>query len=343
MTRFIVVTGLPASGKSTVGAAVAAALGLPLFDKDEILEALFEGLGTGDADWRTKLSRASDLVLQRIAQQSMGAVITSWWRHPLSQANSGTSSAWLSSLPGEVVEIYCRCNPTVAVERFFARSRHVGHLDGAKSREAELARFEQLATHGPLGLARVIDFNTEQAFDVNALLHQLAPPGANPSFERMSSSGLRPLQLPLTSNVSRRATVTPKHHISEVHMKRVTGIGGIFFKSADPKSLGAWYRDHLGLDVTDWGGAVFQWGGPESPPGMTIWSPFAQDTNYMEPSSASFMINFRVADLDALLATLRTEGCNVIDKTETSEQGKFGWVMDPEGNKIELWEPPAGQ
>ena len=126
-------------------------------------------------------------------------------------------------------------------------------------------------------------------------------------------------------------------------MKRVTGIGGIFFKSADPKRLGVWYRDHLGLDVTDWGGAIFEWGGPESPPGMTIWSPFAQDTNYMEPSSASFMINFRVADLDALLATLRAEGCNVIDKTETSEQGKFGWVIDPEGNKIELWEPPAGQ
>ena len=76
---------------------------------------------------------------------------------------------------------------------------------------------------------------------------------------------------------------------------------------------------------------------------MTIWSPFTQDTDYMEPSSASFMINFRVADLDALLATLRTEGCNVIDKTETSEQGKFGWVIDPDGNKIELWEPPAGQ
>mgnify|MGYP006194614779 CR=1 FL=1 len=71
-------------------------------------------------------------------------------------------------------------------------------------------------------------------------------------------------------------------------MKRVTGIGGIFFKSADPKALGAWYRDHLGLDVTDWGGVVFQWGGPGSPPGMTLWSPFAQDTDYMAPSTSSF-------------------------------------------------------
>jgi predicted enzyme related to lactoylglutathione lyase len=125
-------------------------------------------------------------------------------------------------------------------------------------------------------------------------------------------------------------------------MKRVTGIGGIFFKSRDPKRLGDWYRDHLGLDVTEWGGAIFRWGGPESSPGMTIWSPFAQDTNKMDPSSASFMINFRVADLDALLATLRSEGCNVINDTDTSDFGKFGWVMDPDGNKVELWEPPVG-
>jgi len=88
---------------------------------------------------------------------------------------------------------------------------------------------------------------------------------------------------------------------------------------------------------------VFEWGGADSPPGMTIWNPFAQDTSYMEPSSASFMVNFRVADLDGLLGALRAEGCNVVDKTESSEQGKFGWVIDPEGNKVELWEPPAGQ
>jgi len=125
-------------------------------------------------------------------------------------------------------------------------------------------------------------------------------------------------------------------------MKRVTGIGGIFFKAADPKALGAWYRDHLGLDVSAWGGAIFPWGGPDSAPGMTIWCPFAQDTGYMAPSASPFMVNFRVANLDALLAALRAEGCQVLDKTEMSEQGKFGWVMDPEGNKVELWEPPQG-
>ena len=126
-------------------------------------------------------------------------------------------------------------------------------------------------------------------------------------------------------------------------MKRVTGIGGIFFKSADPKALGAWYKTHLGLDVTDWGGALFQWGGEGSEPGITVWSPFAQDTNYMQPSAASFMINYRVEDLDELLAVLKQEGCNVVDKTESSAQGKFGWVIDPEGNKVELWEPPKAE
>jgi predicted enzyme related to lactoylglutathione lyase len=126
-------------------------------------------------------------------------------------------------------------------------------------------------------------------------------------------------------------------------VQRVTGIGGIFFKAKDPAVLGAWYRDQLGLDVTDWGGAVFKWGGPDSVPGMTIWSAFNSDTTYLDPGTATFMINFRVADLDALLVALRAEGCNVQARTEESEQGKFGWVIDPEGNKVELWQPPAGQ
>jgi predicted enzyme related to lactoylglutathione lyase len=126
-------------------------------------------------------------------------------------------------------------------------------------------------------------------------------------------------------------------------MKRVTGIGGIFFKSSDPRRLATWYRDHLGLDVSEWGGAIFQWGGPQSSPGMTIWSVFAESTDKMAPGRASFMINFRVDDLDALLAALRAEGCQVLDATENSEFGKFGWVIDPDGNKVELWEPPAGQ
>ena len=123
-------------------------------------------------------------------------------------------------------------------------------------------------------------------------------------------------------------------------MKRVTGIGGIFFKAKDPKTLGEWYRRHLGLKVDDWGGVAFRWA-EDGPTGTTIWSPFEQDTDYFAPSESPFMINFRVADLDSLLTALRGEGCRVMDKVEESEFGKFGWVLDPEGNKIELWQPPA--
>lgn len=128
-------------------------------------------------------------------------------------------------------------------------------------------------------------------------------------------------------------------------MKRVTGIGGIFFKSKDPKKLGEWYRTHLGIDVEGWGGVVFRWASPENATGTgtTTWNPFKEDTAYFEPSKASFMINYRVEDLHALLAQLRSEGCEVDAKVEESEHGKFGWVMDPEGNRLELWQPPVGQ
>ena len=120
-------------------------------------------------------------------------------------------------------------------------------------------------------------------------------------------------------------------------MKRVTGIGGIFFKAKDPKALRDWYQKHLGIDVQEWGGAAFEW----TTPGMTVWSINKMDTDYFAPSTAPFMINYRVDDLAALLQVLREEGCNVVEKTDDSEFGKFGWVIDPEGNKVELWQPPA--
>ncbi len=128
-------------------------------------------------------------------------------------------------------------------------------------------------------------------------------------------------------------------------MRRVTGIGGIFFKSKDPKVLGDWYRRHLGIDVEDWGGATFRWANESNPPGIgtTVWSPFKEDTTYFTPGRASFMINYRVEDLRALLEQLRAEGCDVDEKVEESEYGKFGWVIDPEGNRLELWQPPDGQ
>jgi predicted enzyme related to lactoylglutathione lyase len=120
-------------------------------------------------------------------------------------------------------------------------------------------------------------------------------------------------------------------------IKRVTGIGGIFFQARDPAALHAWYRDHLGIDVQSWGGAAFTWGASG---GTTIWSVGREGFG---PGSTPFMINYRVDDLHALLTALRAEGCNVLDKTDDSEYGKFGWVIDPEGNKVELWQPPPEQ
>ena len=126
-------------------------------------------------------------------------------------------------------------------------------------------------------------------------------------------------------------------------MRRVTGIGGIFFKAKDPKALGEWYHKHLGLNVEAWGGAAFRWSDdPSEGNGTTIWNPFKEDTDYFEPGTGSFMINFRVADLHRLLEALREEDCEVLDKVEESEYGKFGYVIDPEGHKVELWEPPSG-
>lgn len=128
-------------------------------------------------------------------------------------------------------------------------------------------------------------------------------------------------------------------------MRRVTGIGGIFFQAKDAPALQAWYQRHLGIDVQAWGGTAFSWAGPDGQPtgGTTVWSIGAADGEGFGPSRAPFMLNYRVEDLHGLLALLKAEGCQVLDKTDDSEYGKFGWVIDPEGNKVELWQPPPGQ
>ena len=124
-------------------------------------------------------------------------------------------------------------------------------------------------------------------------------------------------------------------------MKRVTGIGGIFFKTKDPEAMKTWYRQHLGIVPEADGHVMFAWRDKDEPEriGYTVWSPFRGDTEYFAPSDASFMINYRVEDLHALLDQLRREGVTVMDKVEEYEFGRFGWILDPEGNKIELWEP----
>jgi AAA domain len=173
---FIVLSGLPASGKSTLGRAIASALQIPMFDKDEILEALFAGLGVGNSEWRSKLSRSADEELCKQASKSKSAIITSWWRHPLSTSESGTPIEWLSSLPGELIELYCSCSPTTAASRFIARRRHPGHLDSQRSHTALLARFEQQATLGPLGIGRLVRVSTEETPRVAEILAKLSCP-----------------------------------------------------------------------------------------------------------------------------------------------------------------------
>ena len=123
-------------------------------------------------------------------------------------------------------------------------------------------------------------------------------------------------------------------------MKRVTGIGGIFIKSANTARLREWYQKHLGIDIAEWGGTSFDWAGPHNPDGhgTTAWSLFDASSNYFEPSTAPFMLNYRVRDLGAMLDQLRAAGVQVDD----SEYGRFGWAMDPEGNRFELWQPPEG-
>jgi predicted enzyme related to lactoylglutathione lyase len=126
-------------------------------------------------------------------------------------------------------------------------------------------------------------------------------------------------------------------------MARVTGIGGVFFKArSDSKELAAWYAKHLGLALEPWGGAILKWPEDHAPDGgITVWSLAAPDSTWFGPSEAPFMINYRVDDLDALLAELTANGVAVIGGPDSDDNGKFAWIMDPDGHKIELWQPVA--
>ena len=125
-----------------------------------------------------------------------------------------------------------------------------------------------------------------------------------------------------------------------VKMKRVTSVGGIFFKCKDPKSMREWYKTHLGLNTNQYG-SVFEWNQAtdSTKKGFTQWSPFNEKTKYFEPSTKDFMINYRVADLVGLVGELKKEGVTICDSIESASYGKFVHIMDMEGNKVELWEP----
>jgi len=120
--------------------------------------------------------------------------------------------------------------------------------------------------------------------------------------------------------------------------KRVTGLGGFFFKTKDPKAVKDWYKKHLELNTDDYG-CTFWWKDEEGNKCSTQWSPFKEDTNYFEPSKKGFMMNFRVENLVELLKVLKEEGVTIIGEMEEYDYGKFGWILDAEGNKVELWEP----
>ena len=124
-------------------------------------------------------------------------------------------------------------------------------------------------------------------------------------------------------------------------MARVTGIGGVFFKSrSDNVALAAWYQKHLGMPLEGWGGAVLRWPDDTAEDkGLTVWHVAGRESQWFSPSDSTFMINYRVDDLDALIHQLRNEDMEIVAGPESHENGKFAWIMDPDGNKVELWEP----
>lgn len=121
-------------------------------------------------------------------------------------------------------------------------------------------------------------------------------------------------------------------------MGRITGMGGIFFKSPDPKRLAAWYRDVLGLDIETWGGCILRTDEPRHPP-FVVWGPFQADTDYFKPSPREFMINFAVDDLDSFVAELEAKGVALLGRDDNDPNGRFAWILDPDGIKVELWQP----
>lgn len=171
MTRvFAVLSGMPGSGKTTVARPLSATLGLPLLDKDDILESLFQSLGVSTPEERGRLSRASDRVLQDVATRSQGAVLSSFWRRESLSKTSGTPTQRLRELPDAVVvEVLCDCPPRLAAERYAGRQRHPGHFDDRKTAATLVSQFEQLSALSPLGLGPLLRVDTTGAVDVEGL------------------------------------------------------------------------------------------------------------------------------------------------------------------------------
>lgn len=159
--RFVLVSGLPAGGKSTIAHAVASFLDLPVIDKDDILERLFDEKGLGDLAWRRQLSRDSDIAFQAEATAAAdGAVLTSFWHVPGMPATSGTPVDWVFALSPLVIELRCMCPASIAANRFLSRKRHPGHLDATRDPDEVRATFEALASLNTLGIADIVEVDT---------------------------------------------------------------------------------------------------------------------------------------------------------------------------------------
>jgi shikimate kinase len=168
---YVVMSGLPASGKSTVGAILARALGLTLLDKDAILEELFAGQQVSPRH-RQELSRRSDAIFRELAERSAGAVLVSFWRHPDDPGPSGTPSEWVKALSRRIVEVYCECPASVAEARFRSRVRHPGHNDRRRF-EGLAEQFASIARRGPLGIGRLVTTKTDGPTDTMRLIEQV--------------------------------------------------------------------------------------------------------------------------------------------------------------------------
>jgi glucokinase len=172
-TRFVVLSGIPASGKTTVARALSRALDLPLIDKDDVLESLFETRGTGDSVWRRQLSRESDEEFKRLALASPAAVVCSFWHVTGMPASSGTPADWLMQLPRPLVHVRCTCDVKVAIRRFRERTRHAGHLDQQRDFAGVVADLAFLVRLPPLALEPRIDVDTTDDLDLNRLAWQI--------------------------------------------------------------------------------------------------------------------------------------------------------------------------